>query len=161
MKVAVFTGSFNPFTIGHADIVQRALNIFDMVVIGVGFNTDKLKKSDNQTLLNNMREICNRVENIKAIYTNEPRVDVKSFSDLTVDFAKRCSAVAIVKGVRSVKDYEYERGQADINKQLSGIDTILFFSSPELSAISSSAVRTLKEFGQDVSKFLPKKSNYV
>ena len=121
MKTALFTGTFNPFTIGHADIVERALKIFDKIVIGIGYNP------------------------------------VEAYSDLTVDLAKRHNAVAIVKGVRSIKDFEYERDQADFNKLLSdGLDTILFYSRPELSALSSSTVRTLEMFGKDVSQFLPK-----
>lgn len=154
MRIAVFTGSFNPFTIGHADIVERALGIFDMIVIGVGCNPDKSMKDGFIS-----PEIEARVDSIKDIYKDDVRVVVKAYSDLTVDFAERNNAVAIVKGVRSIKDFEYEREQADINKALSGIDTVLFYSRPELSAVSSSAVRTLKVFGKDVSSFLPYHKN--
>ena len=154
MKIAVFTGSFNPFTIGHVDIVERALGIFDMIVIGVGCNPDKSMKEGFIS-----PEIEARVDNIKDIYKDDVRVVVKAYSVLTVDFAERNNAVAIVKGVRSIKDFEYEREQADINKALSGIDTVLFYSRPELSAVSSSAVRTLTVFGKDVSSFLPYHKN--
>ena len=154
MKIAVFTGSFNPFTIGHADIVERALGIFDMIVIGVGCNPDKSMKDGFIS-----PEIEARVDSIKDIYKDDVRVVVKAYSDLTVDFAERNNAVAIVKGVRSIKDFEYEREQADINKALSGIETVLFYSRPELSAVSSSAVRTLTVFGKDVSSFLPYHKN--
>ena len=149
MKTALFTGTFNPFTIGHADIVERALKIFDQIVIGIGYNPDKGSFMS--------AEIEERVAKIRKVYENDPRVIVEAYSDLTVDLAERHNAVAIVKGVRSIKDYEYERDQADFNKLLSnGLDTILFYSRPELSALSSSVIRTLEMFGKDVSQFLPK-----
>ena len=152
MKTALFTGTFNPFTIGHADIVERALKIFDQIVIGIGYNPDKGSKEGFMS-----PEIEERVTQIRKVYENDPRVVVEAYSDLTVDLAKRHNAVAIVKGVRSIKDFEYERDQADFNKLLSdGLDTILFYSRPDLSAISSSMIRTLKMFGKDVSQFLPK-----
>lgn len=155
MKTALFTGTFNPFTIGHADIVERALKLFDKVVIGIGYNPDKGTKEGFLS-----PEIETRVETIRKVYENDPRVIVEAYSDLTVDLAARHNAVAIVKGVRSVKDYEYERDQADFNKLLSdGLDTILFYSRPELSALSSSVVRTLEMFGKDVSKFVASPSN--
>lgn len=149
MKTALFTGTFNPFTIGHADIVERALKIFDQIVIGIGYNPDKGSFMS--------AEIEERVAKIRKVYENDPRVIVEAYSDLTVDLAERHNAVAIVKGVRSIKDYEYERDQADFNKLLSnGLDTILFYSRPELAALSSSMVRTLEMFGKDVSRFIPK-----
>ena len=152
MKTALFTGTFNPFTIGHADIVERALKIFDQIVIGIGYNPDKGSK---QGFLS--ADIEERVAKIRKVYEDNPRVIVEAYSDLTVDLAERHNAVAIVKGVRSIKDYEYERDQADFNRLLSnGLDTILFYSRPEFSALSSSMVRTLEMFGKDVSRFLPK-----
>lgn len=155
MKTALFTGTFNPFTIGHADIVERALKLFDKVVIGIGYNPDKGSKEGFLSA-----EIEARVETIRKVYENDSRVIVEAYSDLTVDLAARHNAVAIVKGVRSVKDYEYERDQADFNKLLSdGLDTILFYSRPELSALSSSVVRTLEMFGKDVSKFVASPSD--
>ena len=152
MKTALFTGTFNPFTIGHADIVERALKIFDQIVIGIGYNPDKGSKEGFMS-----PEIEERVTQIRKVYENDPRVIVEAYSDLTADLAERHNAVAIVKGVRSIKDYEYERDQADFNRLLSnGLDTILFYSRPEFSALSSSMVRTLEMFGKDVSQFLPK-----
>lgn len=152
MKTALFTGTFNPFTIGHADIVERALKIFDQIVIGIGYNPDKGSKEGFMS-----PEIEERVTQIRKVYENDPRVIVEAYSDLTVDLAERHNAVAIVKGVRSIKDYEYERDQADFNRLLSnGLDTILFYSRPDFSALSSSMVRTLEMFGKDVSQFLPK-----
>lgn len=146
MRTAIFTGSFNPFTIGHADIVERALKIFDCVVIGIGHNPQKTDAADVQA----------RIEQITAVYKDEPRVKVEAYSDMAADLAARHNAVAVVKGVRSVQDYEYERSQAEYNRLLGdGLETVLFFARPQLAAVSSSAVRTLQHFGKDVSKFLP------
>ena len=144
---AIFTGSFDPFTIGHYDIVSRALPLFSRIVIGVGVNERKQY----------MQSAEQRCATIARIYADEPKIEVKSYSDLTVDFARREGAIYIIKGVRSVKDFEYEREQADINRQLSGIDTILLYSDPRYSSISSSMVRELIHFGQDVSRYLPQK----
>ena len=142
---AIFTGSFDPFTIGHYDIVSRALPLFSRIVIGVGVNERKQY----------MQSAEQRCATIASIYADEPKIEVKSYSDLTVDFARREGAIYILKGVRSVKDFEYEREQADINRQLSGIDTLLLYSDPRYSSISSSMVRELIHFGQDVSRYLP------
>ena len=144
---AIFTGSFDPFTIGHYDIVRRALPLFSRIVIGVGVNERKQY----------MQSAEQRCATIERIYADEPKIEVKAYSDLTVDFARREGAIYIIKGVRSVKDFEYEREQADINRQLSGIDTLLLYSDPRYSSISSSMVRELIHFGQDVSRYLPQK----
>ena len=145
MRTGIFTGSFNPFTIGHADIVERSLAIFDKVVIGIGYNPTK---GDG--------DLDARIDAIRKVYAGNPRVEVEAYSDMAADFAARHDAVAVIKGVRSVKDYEYERNQAEYNRLLGdGLETVLFFSRPELSALSSSAVRTLQLFGKDVTKFLP------
>ena len=143
--IAIFTGSFDPFTVGHDDILRRALPLFSRVVIGVGVNERK------QYMLS-AEERC---EAIRRIYASEPKVEVKTYSDLTVDFARREGAAYIIKGVRSVKDFEYEREQADINRQLSGVETLLLYADPQLSSVSSSMVRELIHFGQDVSRYLP------
>lgn len=147
MKTGIFVGTFDPFTIGHDSIVRRALPLFDQLVIGVGYNEHK------QT----MASIEERVEAIKSLYASEPKISVEAYSDLTVDFASRVHAQYIIKGVRSVKDFEYEREQADVNRQLTGIETLLLFAEPHLASISSSVVRELKHFGKDVTSFLPKK----
>ena len=141
----IFTGSFDPYTIGHDDILRRALPLFDRIVIGIGVNERK----------SYMQCAEERMKTIKAIYADEPKVEVKTYSDLTIDFARRENARYIIKGVRSVKDFEYERDQADINRQLSGIETLLLYADPRYSAVSSSMVRELIHFGQDVSRYLP------
>lgn len=145
-SAAVFVGSFDPFTIGHADIVSRALVQFDKVIIGMGINEKKTYMFDR----------AEELKRIRQYYAGNPRVEVRSFSDFTIDFAKLCHATAIVKGVRSVKDFEYEREQADINLAIGNVDTVLFFCRPELASVSSSLVRTFKTFGKDYSMFLPK-----
>ena len=141
----IFTGSFDPYTIGHDDILHRALPLFDRIVIGIGVNERK----------SYMQCAEERMKTIKAIYADEPKVEVKTYSDLTIDFARRENARYIIKGVRSVKDFEYERDQADINRELSGIETLLLYADPRYSAVSSSMVRELIHFGQDVSSYLP------
>ncbi len=144
-KVAIFPGSFDPFTVGHASIVERGLPLFDEIVIGVGINENKraLYSSDR------------RVEAISRLYAHEPRVRVEAYDDLTVDFARRCGASFILRGLRSVKDFEYERDIANMNHRLTGIETVLLFTEPHYSSISSSVVRELIAFGKDVRDFLP------
>ncbi|MBQ9186545.1 MAG: pantetheine-phosphate adenylyltransferase [Prevotella sp.] len=147
MKTGIFVGSFNPFTIGHDSIVRRALPLFDRLVIGVV--GDQVHKPD-------MPSADQRIEAIARLYRDEPRIEVKPYYGLAVDFAKAENAHFIVKGVRSVKDFEYEREQADVNRQLSGVETVLLFAEPQFSAVSSTMVRELQHFGVDVSAFLPK-----
>lgn len=148
LKAGIFVGSFNPFTIGHDSIVRRSLPLFDRLIIGVV--GDQVHKPD-------MPSAEERVKTIRELYASEPRIEVKPYYGLAVDFAKSENARFIVKGVRSVKDFEYEREQADVNRQLSGIETILLFSEPQHSSISSTMVRELQHFGVDVSPFLPKR----
>lgn len=141
----IFTGSFDPFTIGHDDIVRRALPLFDRIVIGIGVNEQKKYAQSTEE----------RIENISRLYAGEPKIEVKAYGDLTVDFAKREGAHYIIKGVRSMKDFEYEREQAEINRRIGGVETLLLFADPQLASISSSMVRELMHFGRDVSEFLP------
>ena len=150
MRTGIFVGSFNPFTVGHDNIVTRALPLFDRLVIGVV--GDQVHKPD-------MPSAEERIRAIAELYKDEPRIEVKPYYGLAVDFARSENAHFIVKGVRSVKDFEYERDQADINRQLSGIETILLFSEPQFSAISSTMVRELQHFGVDVTPFLPRRKN--
>lgn len=147
MKTGIFVGSFNPFTIGHNSIVTRALPLFDRLVIGVV--GEQVHKPD-------LPSAQERVKAIANLYADEPRIEVKAYNGLAVDFAKAENAHFIVKGVRSVKDFEYEREQADINRQLSGVETILLYSEPQYASISSTMVRELQHFGVDVSTYLPK-----
>ena len=141
---AIFVGSFDPYTIGHDNILRRALPMFDKVVIGVGVNESKKYMFSSEV----------RTAAIASLYADEPKVEVRAYS---VDFARREDAQYIIKGVRNMKDFEYEREQADINRRLTGIDTVLLFSEPQLQHVSSSMVRELMHFGRDVAEFIPKK----
>ena len=147
MKTGLFAGTFDPFTIGHASVVRRALQLFDRVVVAVGVNDAKHPETTAQQ----------RVEAIRSLYADDERVMVVAYSGLTVDVAREHGAAFIVKGVRSVRDYESEREQAEVNRRLAGIDTVLLMAEPGLEAVSSSTVRSLRSFGRDVSEFLPKK----
>ena len=149
MKIGIFVGSFDPFTIGHDSIVCRALPLFDKVVIGVGVN--ERKKC--------MLSAEERTERITRLYADEPKIEVKAYSDLTIDFARREGAEYIIKGVRSVKDFEYEREQADINRMMGGIETLLVFAEPQHASVSSSLVRELIHFGKNAEMFLPKRKD--
>lgn len=144
-RTALFAGSFNPFTIGHKSIVDRTLSLCDRVVIGLGANPDKPDDS-----------VDARIKAIERVYADDPRVTVERYSGLTVDFARKCGADFMVRGVRSVADFEYERNLADVNLHISGIETLLLTALPELSYISSSMVRELASHGRDVTGYLPK-----
>ena len=145
MRTGLFIGSFDPFTIGHHSVVRRVLPLFDKLVIGVGVNERKKYMYSTEV----------RVKTIAEIYADEPKIEVKAYNDLAVDFAHREGAWFIVKGVRSVKDFEYEREQADINRQIGGIETVFIYSEPKWESVSSTLVRELIHFGRDVKEFLP------
>ena len=148
IRTGIFVGSFNPFTVGHDSIVMRALPLFDRLIIGVV--GDQVHKPD-------MPSAEERMKAISDLYADEPRIEVKSYFGLAVDFARQEGANYIVKGVRSVKDFEYEREQADVNRQIAGVETLLLYSEPQYSSISSTMVRELRHFGVDISEFLPHK----
>ena len=148
MKTGIFVGSFDPFTVGHASIVSRALPLFDRLVIGVvGDNVYKP----------NMTPAAERLKAIAELYADVAAVEVKSYNGLAMDFAKQESAHFIVKGVRTTADFEYEWAQADFNRKIGGIETILLYSEPELVSMSSTALRELRHFGVDITPYLPKK----
>lgn len=145
MKRAIFPGSFDPFTLGHYSIVKRTLAFMDEVIVGIGINEDKRC----------LMSVEKRVESIRKLYVDEPRVKVLAYSGLTVDFAHEQGAGVIIRGIRTVKDFEYEESIADINRKLSGIETVFLFTEPDLASVSSSVVRELLHYGRDVSAFLP------
>jgi len=144
-KSVLFPGSFDPFTLGHANLVARALALFDEVVIAVGINEQKAGWIPVET----------RLIQIRAIYKDDARVRVESYSGLTTDFAHSIGTKAILRGVRTVKDFEYEMQMADVNRQLTGIDTVVLFADPRYASLSSSLVRELAHFGKDITAFLP------
>ena len=141
----LFPGSFDPFTLGHKSIVDRVLPLAEEVVIAIGVNAGK----------KSMFSLEERVAQIQKVYANEPRVKVASYEGLTTDFAKSIGATVMVRGVRTAQDFEFERTLADVNRQLTGIETILLITEPQYSAISSSIVRELLSYGKDVKEFLP------
>lgn len=148
MRTGIFTGSFDPYTVGHDDIVRRALPLFDKIVIGVGVNERKQY----------MLSADERMAAIAALYEGDGRIEVRAYSDLTVDFARREGARFIIKGVRSMRDFEYEREQASINRRIGdGVETVLMFADPRYESVSSSMVRELLHFGRSVDEFLPKR----
>ncbi len=150
MKTAVFPGSFDPFTLGHANLVERALRIFDQVIIAVGYNIAKPS----------WIPVEERVRAVRELYRAESRIRVMSYNNLTVDFAKENNAGFILRGVRTMQDYEYELQMADINRMLDGIETVVLFTDSALSSISSSMVRELHHFGRDMSQYLPEGLKY-
>ena len=144
-KTALFAGSFDPFTIGHYALIRRALPMFDKIVIGIGTNSGKRC----------MFSVEERIKAIEKIFADEVRIEVKVYECLTMDFAKKIGADVLLRGVRSTKDFEYEREIADMNLRLGGIDTVLLISEPEYASISSSIVRELITYGKDISELLP------
>ncbi len=147
VRVAVFAGSFDPFTIGHDDIVRRALRLFDRLVIVVARNPEK----------HYMFTAEERVEAIREVYRDEPRVSVVEYGGMTVDIAAKVGARFQVRGVRSTIDFEYERVEAEYNDKLGGLETVLLYAKPQFSTISSTAYRTLVYFhkDEDARKMLP------
>ena len=146
MNRAIFPGTFDPFTIGHESIVRRALTFVDEVIIAIGINEQK----------HSLFPVEKREQMIRDFYKDEPRVKVMSYSNLTVDFAHEVGANTIIRGIRTVKDFEYEETISDINRKLTGIETIFLFTEPDLASISSSIVRELMKYNKEVTQFLPK-----
>jgi len=145
MKRAIFPGSFDPFTIGHYSVVKRGLTLFDEIVIGIGVNQAK----------KNLFPLEKRIDIIRQAFKDEPRVKIKSYTSLTIDFALEEDAAFILRGLRSVSDFEYEHTVADANQKLSGVETIILFTEAQYSFISSTVVRDLIAYGKDISAFLP------
>lgn len=145
MRKAIFPGTFDPFTIGHFSVVRRALSFMDMIVIGIGINENK------KTYF----PVDKRVEMIRHLYKDEPRIKVVPYDCLTIDFAIEEDAGFILRGIRTVNDFEYEETIADVNRKLAGIETILLFTEPELTCVSSTIVRELLQYNKDVSQFIP------
>lgn len=148
-RVAVFAGSFDPFTIGHKNIADRALSIFDKLIIGIGQSNAKRSEAS----------VEERIATIKRLYAGNDRVEVEAYTGLTVDFAAERGACALVRGVRNTVDYEAEKSLAEINRRLSGIETVILFTEPSLEFISSSMLRELAHYGKPTSEYLPGKES--
>ena len=147
MKRAIFPGTFDPFTLGHLDILNRSKLIFDEVIIGIGKNDEKTS----------MFSIEKRIELIKSIMNKEDKIEVMSYSGLTIDFCKKVNADFIVRGVRNNGDFEFEKAIARTNRLLSKIETVFLLTSAKTSFISSSIVRDLIKNNGDYSELVPKK----
>ncbi len=145
MKRAIFPGSFDPITLGHTDVIDRALDLFDEIIIAVGINVDKKYMYDVDT----------RVKMIKAIYQDEPKIRIESYTGLTVEYAKKKKASFIVRGLRNPTDFEFEKSIAQTNRVLGKIETVFILTCIETSHISSSIVRDIIRNGGDVSRLVP------
>lgn len=144
-KTALFPGTFDPYTVGHESLVRRGLSLMDEIVIAIGVNESK----------RSYFSLEKRLEMIRVLYIDEPRVKVESYDSLTIDFARKVGAGYILRGIRSVVDFEYEKTIADMNRTISGIETFVLFTEPALTHISSTLVRELLRYGSDVSSFIP------
>lgn len=145
-RIALFPGTFDPFTIGHESLVRRGLALMDEIIIAIGIN--EAKKS--------YFTLEKRIGMIRDFYSEEPRVKVESYDSLTISFAQEVGARYILRGIRSVIDFEYEKTIADMNRTISGIETFVLFTEPALTHISSTHVRELLRYGHDVSHFIPR-----
>lgn len=143
-RIAVFPGSFDPFTKGHECVVEKALDLFDEVVIGIGFNTSKTYLFD----------LDKRKEHIASIFKGEEKVKIIEYSGMTVDFCKSIGAQFLVRGLRDTKDFEYERSIAQMNLEISGIESVFFMTVPEYAAINATIVREIHKSGGKIDRFV-------
>lgn len=143
-KVVVFPGSFDPFTKGHEEIVNRGLELFDKVIIAIGENSQKKYLFSRES----------RIEHIRSIFTDQNNVEIKSFTGLTVDFVKAENTNFILRGLRNSSDFNFERTIAQMNHAIEDVESIFLMTTPELSAINSSVIRDIKKNGGDISQFV-------
>lgn len=148
-SIAIFPGSFDPFTKGHQDIVLRGLGVFDEIIVAIGYNSAKSQR---------YFPIDFMVEKIKETFKNEPRISVQTFSELTAEFAKRNGARYLLRGLRNTTDFEYENSIAQVNRQLNPeLESVFLITSPAFAAISSSIIREVHRYKGDVSSLIPYK----
>jgi pantetheine-phosphate adenylyltransferase len=148
-KIAIFPGSFDPFTMGHHDVVMRSLNLFDEIIIGIGYNSTKKNRYFDIDLM---------VEKIQSVYVDIPEVKVVVYNELTSTLAKKYDADFLVRGLRNTTDFEYENTISQMNRYLNDdLETVFLITSPQYAAISSTVIREVHRYGRDVSKFLPYK----
>ncbi|MBT7726759.1 MAG: pantetheine-phosphate adenylyltransferase [Flavobacteriales bacterium] len=146
-RIAVFPGSFSPFTLGHKSVVDRSLPLFDKIIIAIGINSEK----------NEYFSIEEREKWIQDIYKDNPKIEVQFYEGLTVDFCEKEEAKYILRGLRDSHDFKYEKNIAQTNKNLNPkLETIFVITPPEMSHISSTIMRDIIKNGGDVSQFLPK-----
>ncbi len=145
-RIAIFPGSFDPFTNGHYDVVQRGTVLFDKVIIAIGNNSSKQRSF----------EVKKMVEIIKEVFAGNDKVEVTDFKGLTADFAKEVGANFLLRGLRNTTDFEYENTIAQANRHINkNLETVFLITSPALAAISSTIIREIYRFGGDVSEFIP------
>ena len=145
MKKAVFPGSFDPLTLGHCDIINKSLDLFDEIIIAIGENSDK----------KNMFSMDDRKKFIHDEFKNQEKLKILTYDGLTVNFCKKIDANFIVRGLRNPADFEFEKTIAQTNKKLTGIETVFFLTSPETAYISSSIVREIISNKGDYTKLVP------
>lgn len=146
-RIAIFPGTFDPVTLGHVDIIRRALPLVETLHIGVGVNAEK----------NTMFSVQKRLQWLNQIFDNEQKIKVVSYEGLTVDFCRKIGAKYIIRGIRTLKDFEYEKAIADMNARLAEeIETIFLFASPAHATLASTLVRDVIRNDGDVSSFLPR-----
>lgn len=146
-RICLFPGTFDPVTMGHVDVIERAVSLFDKLIIGVGINSTKQP----------MFSVEQRTDWIREIFKNDSRVEVTGYEGLTVDFCKKVDAKFILRGIRYIADFEYEKAIADMNRMLApDIETVFLTCSPMYSTISSTLVRDVIRNGGNAGMFLPK-----
>jgi pantetheine-phosphate adenylyltransferase len=149
-KIAIFPGSFDPFTIGHESVVRRATQLFDRIVIMIGYNANKAP----------FFPLEKRVKWIKQVFNDDPTISVETYEGLTVDFCKKVGAHYILRGLRTAADFEFERAIAQVNKQMyPDIETVFLLTIPEHTPVNSTIVRDIIMHGGDASRFLPRSLN--
>lgn len=146
-RIAVFPGSFDPFTLGHKAVLDKALPLFDKIIVAIGVNFNKKSYFSPEE----------RLKAISDLYADNSKILVKTYSSLTVEFCNEWNAKFIIRGLRNTNDFLFEQGVAQTNQQLAGIETVFFMTPPEYSHISSSIVRELLSYGADVSGLIPSK----
>ncbi len=149
MRICLFPGTFDPVTLGHTDIIDRALPLFDKLVIGIGRNVNKQPMFSEQQ----------RLQWINDIYKGNDKVTAVVYDGLTVECCKREGANFILRGIRYVNDFEYEKAIADMNRSIAGVETVFLTCLPQYTSIASTLVRDVLKNGGDISKFLPKAVN--
>ncbi|MBL7748671.1 MAG: pantetheine-phosphate adenylyltransferase [Chitinophagaceae bacterium] len=146
MRICLFPGTFDPVTLGHVDIINRALPLFDKIVVGIGINTAKAPMFSPEQ----------RVEWIKEIYKDEDRVEGAVYEGLTINYCKKIGANFILRGIRYVSDFEYEKTIADANRTLDKtIETVFLTGEPKYTSVASTIVRDIIRNGGNASPFLP------
>ena len=145
MKRAIFPGSFDPITLGHVDIINRAIDLFDEIVIAIGVNNDKKY----------LFSLEDRIQFIKKTFQNNPKIKVTTYQGLTIEYCKKIDTDYIVRGLRNPADFEFEKSIAQTNRNLSGIETVFLLTSANTSYISSSIVRDVYRNKGDISSLVP------